>query len=115
MNKEKRPLDEPLITTKNSLSDVINWLKAESYVVIYDRGGRFFHKCNKETLTNDEITEYLNNHRFIYINVSKMPGLLDDGEWNWYIKQSGFDECECSLKKTSAARKNIPHSYTLSI
>ena len=40
-----------------------------------------------------------------------MPGLLDDGEWNWYIKDTGFDECTCSLKNTTSDRNIIPHKH----
>lgn len=108
-------LDEPLTTTTNTLADIIRWLKAGAYIVIHSKNGRFFHKCTKTTLTTHEVKNYLDNHRFIYINVSKLPGLLDNGEWNWYITHAGFDECKCSLKDISSKPGNIPHKDMMSI
>lgn len=107
--KSPLSLDEPLVTTTNNLADIVNWLKAGAYVVVHSQIGRFFHKCTKTTLTADEIKNYLDSHRFIYVNVSRMPGLLDDGEWNWYITHAGFDECKCSLKDISSVPGDIPH------
>jgi len=108
-------IDEPLVTTSNNLADIIGWLKRGAYIVIHSKNGRFFHKCNKNTLKDNEIKAYVDNHRFVYINVSKMPGLLDDGEWNWYIKDAGFDECKCSLKNISSIPSDIPHKDMLSL
>ena len=108
-------MDEPLVITNNNLVDIINWLKAEAYVIIHSNNGRFFHKCTKTTLTDEEITNYVNTHRFIYVNVKKMPELLDDGEWNWYINNEGFDECKCSLKNISSSPSDIPHKDMLSL
>ena len=97
-------LGQPLVVTSNNLADIINWLKNDAYVVIYARdiGGRFFHKCSQNVNTEQQVKDYLNAHKIIYINVSKMPGLLDDGEWNYYTKEAGFDECTCSLKKRTS-------------
>jgi hypothetical protein len=106
-------LDEPLVTTRNNLSDIIKWLKMGAYVVVHSRNGRFFHKCNKRNLTTEEIKQYIDTHRFIYIDVSKMPGLLDDGEWNWYITHAGFDECKCYIKEIALDRNIVPHKTML--
>ena len=117
-NKEVKAftsLNEPLVTTRNNLADIINWLKAGAYVIVHNKNERFFHKCTKTTLTADEIKDYVDSHRFIYVNVSKMLGLLDDGEWNWYIIHEGFDECKCSLKETSSVPGDIPHKDMMSI
>lgn len=108
-------IDDPIITTNNSLADIIGWLRRGAYVVIYSKSGRFFHKCSKTTLTAGEIKDYINSHRFIYINVSKTPGLLDDGEWNWYINNEGFEECKCSLKNISSLSSNVPYKEMLSL
>lgn len=62
-----------------------------------------------------ERRNYVDTQRFIYLNVSKIPRLLDDGEWDWYIKNAGFDECTCSLKITSSDPDNIPHKDMLSL
>ena len=45
------PLDESLETSTNNLSDIIKWLKNDSYVVIHTNNGRFFHKCSRKTVT----------------------------------------------------------------
>jgi len=109
-------LNKPIkIYGNNSLLNIMNWLQSGAYVIIHNENGRFFHKCRKENLRDDEIKDYINNHRFIYIDVSKMPGLLEDGEWNWYIKNGGFDECECSLKEVSSEPKDIPYKDILCI
>lgn len=114
-NVTKKGLNEPLVITRNNLADIINWLESGAYVVVHSKNGRFFHKCTKNTLTADEIKHYLDTHRFIYVNVSKMPGLLDDGEWNWYITETGFDECKCSLKDTASMPRDIPHKDMMSV
>ena len=112
---DPKSLTEPLLTTTNNIRDVIGWLKNDAYVVIYSQTGRFFHKCTKTTLSDAEIKDYLDTHRFIYIDVSHMPGLLDDGEWNWYITHAGFDECECPLKATSSVLKDVPYKDVFSL
>jgi hypothetical protein len=33
----------------------------------------------------------------MYINVEAHPGLLDDGEWEWYIRDAGYKECTSTL------------------
>lgn len=80
---QNQKLTEPLEFTQNNLSDVIKWLQDGHYVVIHAENGRFFHKCNNN-ITDKEVEEYINSHRIIYVNVTKLPGLLDDGEWNFY-------------------------------
>ena len=114
-SKPFKSLTEPLLTTTNNLRDVVDWLNKDAYVVIYSKNGRFFHHCTKTTLTDIEIKDYLDTHRFIYIDVSPMPGLLDDGEWNWYITHAGFDECECPLKAVSSVLKDVPYKDVLSL
>lgn len=108
-------LTQELILTTNNLNDVISWLKLGAYVTIYvNRYARSFHTCNKN-LSEEEAEEYVKTHRFIYINVSKLPGLLDDGEWNYYIKQAGFDECDCAIKHKAAKTATIPNKDVLSL
>jgi hypothetical protein len=105
-------------TTENNLLDIINWLKEGDYVVIHNnyKYGRYFHsQCNEKEQTDDEIKPYLENTRIIYVNVSHLPGLLDDGEWNWYINQEGNQECKCQLKTRFSNPNGLPHSYHLKL
>ena len=116
MQENKNFLTDKLVITSNNLQDVINWLELGAYVVVHTNSARFFHKCTKKILSDDEIKEYINTHRIIYVNVSKLPGLLDDGEWNWYIKNAGFDECECCIKKRASDMSlTFPYSTKLSL
>jgi len=39
---------------------------------------------------SNDTCEKLENQRLIYVNAQCMPDLLLDGEWPYYIKQSGF-------------------------
>src|SRR5258708_5020684 len=87
------------VPTANQLKDIIDWLKEGDCVFIHNNflGGRFFHpNCVCDVKPDKSI---FNSCRVIYINVKKMPGLLDDGEWNWYINNSGFHECQCGLRE----------------
>ena len=106
MNMKKKSMDEIPKTTTNSLRDVIDWLKKGDYVIIHNnyKHGRFFHsKCPQGT---DK------DHRIIYVDVSKMPGLLDDGEWDFNIIDSGNVECTCCLKdKYSKYPKKGPGTF----
>lgn len=98
--------------SNNNLGDIIEYLNNGDYVIIHDgiRNGRYFHhKCPNEN------TEYIENNRVIYINVSKMPSLLDNGEWEWYIKSVGHSECTCNLKTLLSDSKNAKYKYFLSI
>lgn len=105
-------LNQNPICTDNGLADIISWLKNGDYVVIHDnyKYGRYFHsKC-----PDDYSDDYINNHRIIYVNVSYMPGLLDDGEWEWYIKSENNSECTCELKSRMIDPNDLKYSYFLS-
>lgn len=93
-------------TSSNQLTDVINWIKEGKTIVIItnDYGKcRFFH--NEE----DEKSIYeLEKFRVIVIHCKTFPGLLDDGEWNYYITGAGNKEY-CSdelISKTNDAIRN---------
>lgn len=116
MEQNDEFLNNKLVLTDNNLLDVINWLKLGAYVVIHTDYARFFHKCSEKNLSEIEVDEYLKHHKIIYINVSKLPGLLDDGEWNWYITNAGFDECKCSVKNTlSNLNLTLPYCTKLTL
>ena len=72
--------------TTNSLFDIIQYLKDGNMVCLHTRNDRvYFH-------FPDSI-----NDKLIYIDVSSMPSLMDNGEWPWYIKIAGFVEYESIL------------------
>lgn len=102
-------LTDPLKITSNNLRDVISWLKKGHYVIIYSNYGRFFHNCSIPFCTEDQIEEYLDHHRIIYLNVSSHSSLLNDGEWNDYIQAAGFQECQCALKKRLSQSDGIKY------
>jgi hypothetical protein len=115
-------LKTPLILTSNNLKDIINFISQGYYVIIYNKNYyRCFHnklkddnfRCNG-LLTDDDINDYIKTHRFIYLNVERMSGLLDDGEWNWYIENEGYNECNCNLLK-NIQNKDILYKNTLRI
>lgn len=108
-------LDTPLTLTSNNLADAIRWLKDDAYVVVHAVNGRFFHVCKGDEMSKEQIQEFLNTHRIIYIDVSRHKGLLDDGEWNYYIKEAGFNECICSLKGRVNNPNDIPHKTHLKL
>jgi hypothetical protein len=108
-------LDEPLVMTSNNLVDIITWLKRGAYVIIYtDSWGRFFHNCDGH-ITPEQAQAYIQTHRFIYVNVSSLPGLLDDGEWNWYIINAGISECHCQINNIADDPSNIPHKNAVQL
>jgi hypothetical protein len=69
----------------NTLRDIIAWtLDPNTITIIYSTcGTRFFYH---EQMPDPEIC------RLIIIKCIQLPGLLDDGEWNRYIVDSGNKE-----------------------
>ena len=109
-------LTTDLVMTSNSLLDIINWIKLGAYVIVHTNKARFFHICTGKILSEDEVEKYINTHKFVYLNVSKFPRVLNDGEWNLYIKNQGFDECKCSLKgKASNTKETLSYCEKLAI
>ena len=72
--------------TTNSLFDIIQYLKDGNMVCLHTKNERtYFH-----------FPESI-NEKLIYIDVSKMPSLMDESEWPWYIKDAGFVEYKSIL------------------
>lgn len=91
--------------SSNSLHDVCEWLKEGAYVIIHNNyiNGRYFHHRCPQTNEKMEKNQFLlqQDVKFpvVYLDVKSMPGLLDDGEWEWYIKnEANSNECTCFLK-----------------
>ena len=78
-------------TTTNSLRDIIWWLKKGDMVILHTiHGRRLVYHINS-----------LPFNRKIYVDVSAFPSLLNEGEWPYYIVESGAremlnDSKECS-------------------
>ena len=78
---------EPKITsclkqTGNNLVDIIAWVKDQGYcVVLHGQGSPVQVWYNG--------AEILADVKIIMVNVSSMPGLLDEGEWDWYLNEAG--------------------------
>jgi hypothetical protein len=109
-------LSDPVCTT-NMLKDIIDWLKLGDYVIIHNNGnnGHFYHKCPSSPGDNKDIKQHLKTMRVIYVNVSTDPSLLHEGEWPWYISDSGFKQCTCGLHQLVGTSKEIPHLYQFSV
>ena len=111
----KSHLESKPETTSNNLADIIDWLKAGDYVFIHNNylGGRFFHKnCTRKF---EKQADDFADHRVIFVNVKSMPGLLDKGEWDYYITHEGFDDCSCFLRESASDPNYPPHAYHLTL
>jgi hypothetical protein len=124
-------LDAPVIFSGNHLQDVIRWLKADTYVVLHGKTGnccvrntwtawdplvhlansRFYHDCaGKKDLPPEQVAAFLATHRIVYLDVSVLNKVLEDGEWNMEIETAKFVECTCSLKdRISKPDDRMPH------
>ena len=111
---KRTDLDESPACTTNNLRDIIDWLQLGDYVIIHCHGknGRFFHtKCAGSELSEDQVQPFLEQARVISIDVNDMPGLLDEGEWEYYIKREGHQECTCLIKERARLGKDVPHKF----
>ena len=73
-----------LLVTDNSLSDIIEWLKKGYMVCLHNKETYkyYYNVSEKDTINNDSL--------LIYINIIKLPDLLLEDEWPWYILTEGF-------------------------
>lgn len=54
----------------------------------------------------------LNDFQVFYVDCNFLPSLLDDGEWNWYIKESGNSielDNSTDLVKKITGQKEFPN------
>jgi hypothetical protein len=76
-------MQNKLNITKNSLKDIIDWLKQGHFVCIHTNEiWKYYY--SKST------TDWVNNELLIYIDLSNNPNLVLEDEWPWYIKNEGF-------------------------
>jgi len=81
------PKIEDITITNNSLHDIIKMLRDGNIVCLYAKS-TCSHKYYFSKATLDSIT----TEKLICININSCPSLLDEDEWIWYIKESGFVE-----------------------
>ena len=83
--------------TGNNLKDVVEWIKSGHVVVLKAKFKTlvYHNRCGEELSTSNEV---------LNLNVSSWGSLLDDGEWPWYLEDSGCQICSC---KVWADRKSI--------
>lgn len=75
-------------TTGNSLKDIVGWLATGDMVILHTGTGE------KKIYHNNDLPY----NRKIYVDVSSMPDLMDEGEWPFYIKQSNVTELSDDIK-----------------
>jgi hypothetical protein len=99
------------IVTSDCLRDMYGWLENGDYVVLHNdyTCARYFHKCIADMKSEKEVTQFLGHCKVIYIDVARNPGLLNDGEWEHYIKKAGYPECTCSLKGRVSSISDLPN------
>ncbi len=51
--------------------------------------------------------------RVIIVDCENMPGLLDDGEWNYYMLSDDIKNCKC--KKVTEWIKDSKYVYRFSV
>jgi hypothetical protein len=73
---------EPLSLTNNNLGDILRFLQEGHIVCLhFDGKGKYYYSpttCNWNT--------------WVYVDIQKMPALLNDDEWPWYFLDAGNEE-----------------------
>jgi S-adenosylmethionine:tRNA-ribosyltransferase-isomerase (queuine synthetase) len=69
------------ITTRNSLADIIGWLKEGDLVILH------IGDISKAYIMTEK-----ERNRCVTIDISTAPSLMEEGEWPWYIKNEGAIE-----------------------
>jgi hypothetical protein len=77
-------------TSSNNLRDIIDWCNKGNIVCLTanNKKPQIYHKDCESNLDTFE------NHKVIVIRC-KMAGLLDEGEWEWYIHNAKICDCKC--------------------
>lgn len=78
----------PLEFTSNNLADVIKFIKDGNIVVLHTtEESRIFNTCLSDSSNLELSKKELENIRVIYVDCNKMPGLLEQGEWEYFINR----------------------------
>ena len=114
MPQVQAPQFPPLNPTSNNLVDIIRWVHEGNIVITHTTSAcRVFHALP------DLDQQSLDQVRVLYVDCNSHPGLLDDGEWECYIKASGNDVKELGLKdklrKIIAEQVSVPHKEYMSL
>ena len=75
--------------TDDDLADVIRFIKDGNIVVLHTKGSsRIFNTCLTNSSDLELSTKELEDIRVIYVDCNRLPDLLEQGEWEWYIHMS---------------------------
>ena len=77
--------DEYYLPTSNNLLDIIKWMYLGNHVLLHHKGTRQILYHYPKKVSEDKPILFK-------INLLYMPSLLDEGEWEWYIKNEGCEE-----------------------
>ena len=97
-------MKQQLVTTQNSLGDIVNWLKDGYMICLYSSSKSVFF-FSKETLSKIE------DEKIVYLNLSNDETLLEEYEWPAYIRDAGFVEYK-SVNVLPTIQDNI-YSFSL--
>jgi hypothetical protein len=109
----------PLTFTKNNLVDVIQFINDKNIVVLHTtKACRVFYSTAISS-EQPESTNMLENVRVIYLDCNLHAGLLDEGEWEWYIKDAieNVKELgrESKLKKAIIEQSEVPNKEYIAL
>jgi hypothetical protein len=83
------PVNElPGLPFENALSYVTKVVESGSLLVIFNK------HANSRWFFNGALPENLDEIRVVAFHASTVPGIVDDGEWNWYIQKDLGAEVE---------------------
>ncbi len=109
------PTFPTLTFTSNNLADVIRFVKEKNVLVLHTEGAcRVFHMV--PTVESDKPAS-LSNVRVIYLDCNGHKGLLEEGEWNFYINAvEGVHEVGVSaLRNAIIAQREVPNKVYISL
>ncbi len=109
------PTFPELTFTSNNLADVIRFVQEKNVLVLHTEGAcRVFHMV--PTVESDKPAS-LSNVRVIYLDCNSHKGLLDEGEWEYYINEvEGVHEVGVSaLRNAIIAQREVPHKHYISL
>lgn len=106
VSPETDRLSAPKCTT-NNLSDIITWLKLGDIVCLHvnRKEGVFYHICDGKA--------DLEKIRIIAVDVAKMPSLLNEDKWPWYIQQQGGKVCKCPDMESVFSTTKYAYNYKI--
>lgn len=103
--------------TDNNLMDAINIIQSKNILVLYtEKACRIFHSIS---FAQEAGKENLDDVRVVYLNINSWAGLIEDGEWEYYIKANitGVKELGVDnlLRKRLIEQENVPNSVRMKL